>query len=455
MDRARKIYRYMLFFILLLSLLLIGFLGYRIKKMIPDQILLRKGQTEELNIGIPVSAVILRSPVEHGNRAESREMAQMIHAEHGKAKAELTTPVVSAFHMTSDTGTSYEMQLRFLGIIPLKTVQMQTVAEQNVLVSGKPIGIYLKTPGVLVIDTGAFAGNTGEQICPADGILQSGDYVMQIDHTDLEGKKDFVNRIKNSNGAQMILTIRRNGEMSEVRITPAQCEEGIYKIGVWVRDSAQGIGTMTYETADGHFGALGHGIADADIGELLALSKGSIYDTSILAVHTSDGTKPGELTGVLSFEEEDYLGRIEENTEAGIYGSFCKPSGSDSREDAITETSADTSVENDVAETMKYPIALKQEVREGAAQIYTSFDGTGAFYDIEITRLRYEEDSNQNITLTVTDPELLAKTGGIVQGMSGSPILQNGKIVGAVTHVLVKQPEKGYGIFIENMLAHN
>lgn len=455
MDRARKIYRYMLFFILLLSLLLIGFLGYRIKKMIPDQILLRKGQTEELNIGIPVSAVILRSPVEHGNRAESREMAQMIHAEHGKAKAELTTPVVSAFHMTSDTGTSYEMQLRFLGIIPLKTVQMQTVAEQNVLVSGKPIGIYLKTPGVLVIDTGAFAGNTGEQICPADGILQSGDYVMQIDHTDLEGKKDFVNRIKNSNGAQMILTIRRNGEMSEVRITPAQCEEGIYKIGVWVRDSAQGIGTMTYETADGHFGALGHGIADADIGELLALSKGSIYDTSILAVHTSDGTKPGELTGVLSFEEEDYLGRIEENTEAGIYGSFCKPSGSDSREDAITETSADTSVENDGAETMKYPIALKQEVREGAAQIYTSFDGTGAFYDIEITRLRYEEDSNQNITLTVTDPELLAKTGGIVQGMSGSPILQNGKIVGAVTHVLVKQPEKGYGIFIENMLAHN
>lgn len=253
----------------------------------------------------------------------------------------------------------------------------------------------------------------------------------------------------------MILTIRRNGEMSEVRITPAQCEEGIYKIGVWVRDSAQGIGTMTYETADGHFGALGHGIADADIGELLALSKGSIYDTSILAVHTSDGTKPGELTGVLSFEEEDYLGRIEENTEAGIYGSFCKPSGSDSREDAITETSADTSVENDGAETMKYPIALKQEVREGAAQIYTSFDGTGAFYDIEITRLRYEEDSNQNITLTVTDPELLAKTGGIVQGMSGSPILQNGKIVGAVTHVLVKQPEKGYGIFIENMLAHN
>ena len=455
MDRARKIYRYMLFFILLLSLLLIGFLGYRIKKMIPDQILLRKGQTEELNIGIPVSAVILRSPVEHGNRAESREMAQMIHAEHGKAKAELTTPVVSAFHMTSDTGTSYEMQLRFLGIIPLKTVQMQTVAEQDVLVSGKPIGIYLKTPGVLVIDTGAFAGNTGEQICPADGILQSGDYVMQIDHADLEGKKDFVNRIKNSNGAQMILTIRRNGEMSEVRITPAQCEEGIYKIGVWVRDSAQGIGTMTYETADGHFGALGHGIADADIGELLALSKGSIYDTSILAVHTSDGTKPGELTGVLSFEEEDYLGRIEENTEAGIYGSFCKPSGSDSREDAITETSADTSVENDGAETMKYPIALKQEVREGAAQIYTSFDGTGAFYDIEITRLRYEEDSNQNITLTVTDPELLAKTGGIVQGMSGSPILQNGKIVGAVTHVLVKQPEKGYGIFIENMLAHN
>lgn len=428
----------MLFFVLLLSLLLIGFLGCRIKKMIPDQILLRKGQTEELNIGIPVSAAV-----------------QTTGTDHSKESTRITTPVVSAFHMISDTGSSYEMQLRFLGIIPLKTVQMQTVAEQDVMVSGKPIGIYLKTPGVLVIDTGAFTGSGGESVCPADGILQSGDYVMQINHTDLEGKKDFVNRIKNSNGAQMIFTIQRNGERSEVRITPAQCEEGVYKIGVWVRDSAQGIGTMTYETADGRFGALGHGIADADIGELLALSKGSIYDTSILAVHTSDGTKPGELTGVLSFEEDDYLGRIEENTEAGIYGSFCKPSVIDSLDEVIIETSADTSGESDAGETMKYPIALKQEVREGAAQIYTAFDGTGTFYDIEITRLRYEEESNQNITLTVTDPELLAKTGGIVQGMSGSPILQNGKIVGAVTHVLVKQPEKGYGIFIENMLEHN
>ena len=115
----------------------------------------------------------------------------------------------------------------------------------------------------------------------------------------------------------------------------------------------------------------------------------------------------------------------------------------------------DTSGKSDVTESMKYPIALKQEVQEGAAQIYTSFDGTGAFYDIEITQLRYEDDGNQNITLTVTDPVLLAKTGGIVQGMSGSPILQNGKIVGAVTHVLVRQPEKGYGIFIENMMERN
>ena len=197
MDRAGKIYRYMLFSILFLSLLLIGFLGYRIKKMIPDQILLRKGQTEELNIGIPVSAAV-----------------QTTGTDRSKENARITTPVVSAFHMTSDTGTSYEMQLRFLGIIPLKTVQMQTVAEQEVFVSGKPIGIYLKTPGVLVIDTGMFTGSSGESVCPAEGILQSGDYVMQINHTDLEGKKDFVNRIKNSNGEQMILTIQRNGEMS-------------------------------------------------------------------------------------------------------------------------------------------------------------------------------------------------------------------------------------------------
>ena len=161
------------------------------------------------------------------------------------------------------------------------------------------------------------------------------------------------------------------------------------------------------------------------------------------------------MRGILSFDEGDYLGRIEENTEAGIYGSFCKPSKADSGDEVIIETSLDTSGKSDVTESMKYPIALKQEVQVGAAQIYTSFDGTGAFYDIEITQLRYEDDGNQNITLTVTDPVLLAKTGGIVQGMSGSPILQNGKIVGAVTHVLVRQPEKGYGIFIENMMERN
>ena len=407
----------MLFSILFLSLLLIGFLGYRIKKMIPDQILLRKGQTEELNIGIPVSAAV-----------------QTTGTDRSKENARITTPVVSAFHMTSDTGTSYEMQLRFLGIIPLKTVQMQTVAEQEVFVSGKPIGIYLKTPGVLVIDTGMFTGSSGESVCPAEGILQSGDYVMQINHTDLEGKKDFVNRIKNSNGEQMILTIQRNGEMSEVRLTPLQCEEGVYKIGVWVRDNAQGVGTMTYIDSQGNFGALGHGINDVDTSNLMEMNDGTLYQTEIISIQKGTAGHPGEMTGMIVYSDDRILGDITGNSVRGIFGKCNDKALAMGTEEAM-------------------PIGLKQEIRKGPAQILCTVDGTTRYYDIEITDIHLDHDNvNRGIELKVTDSDLIALTGGIVQGMSGAPIIQNGKFVGAVTHVLVQDSTRGYGIFIENML---
>ena len=326
------------------------------------------------------------------------------------------------------------MQLRFLGIIPLKTVQMQTVAEQEVFVSGKPIGIYLKTPGVLVIDTGMFTGSSGESVCPAEGILQSGDYVMQINHTDLEGKKDFVNRIKNSNGEQMILTIQRNGEMSEVRLTPLQCEEGVYKIGVWVRDNSQGVGTMTYIDSQGNFGALGHGINDVDTSNLMKMNDGTLYQTEIISIQKGTAGHPGEMTGMIVYSDDRILGDITSNSVRGIFGKCNDKALALGTEEAM-------------------PIGLKQEIRKGPAQILCTVDGTTRYYDIEITDIHLDHDNvNRGIELKVTDSDLIALTGGIVQGMSGAPIIQNGKFVGAVTHVLVQDSTRGYGIFIENML---
>lgn len=330
---------------------------------------------------------------------------------------------------------SYRAELRLFGIIPFKTVQIEVIDESMVYPAGLPIGIYVKTPGVLVIGTGDFIDEQGNPAMPAEHVLRVGDYILTVNGTPVTGKSDFVSRVAQSGGEVLVMTIERGGEQFDVAVRPVRDQDREYKIGIWIKDSAQGIGTLTYVDADGEFGALGHGVSDSDIGVMLELGEGALYRTDIIGITKGKRGVPGELTGIIRYTDSNCLGSVTENSASGIHGEVNRK---------LMEQIAADPVE----------IGLKQEVSIGPAQIYCNIDGEARYYDIEIVDLDYDSQNiNKGITIQVTDRRLIALTGGIVQGMSGSPIIQNGRLVGAVTHVLVNDATRGYGIFIEEMLG--
>lgn len=415
----------------------------------PDKIMIYQGQDQDVHFPIPVRATLCKLDDGTGKlsndelcKPKKDTVTQTIEYDQTQNNSEnltMTTPIVQTMNIIGGTGTQYQMQLSALGIVPMQSISVEVVSPKKVTLSGEAIGIFLKTQGVLVIDTGNFDTAWGKSISPAKDILQSGDYILKINGQNVNAKKDVTSLIQDCRGKELVFTIQRNGEISEVVITPEQDEQGIYKIGIWVRDSAQGIGTVTYVTEEGEFGALGHGIGDTDTQALMHLGKGSVYETEILAITKGEAGTPGQLTGMISFEQDDYLGKLTDNTNVGVFGVL-----KDIKEGEDTLTKQD----------IVCPVALKQEVKRGEAQIYCDINGTPEFYDAKIERISYNGgEDNRQIMLTVTDNRLLEQTGGIVQGMSGSPIVQEGKIIGAVTHVFVNDPTKGYGIFIENMLC--
>lgn len=332
---------------------------------------------------------------------------------------------------------SYRAELRLFGIIPFKTVQIEVIDESMVYPAGLPIGIYVKTPGVLVIGTSDFIDEQGNPAMPAEHVLRVGDYILTVNGTPVTGKSDFVSRVAQSGGQVMVMTIERGGEQFDVAVRPVRDQDREYKIGIWIKDSAQGIGTLTYVDADGEFGALGHSVSDSDIGVTLELGEGALYRTDIIGITKGRRGVPGELTGIIRYTDSNCLGSVTENSASGIHGEVNRK--------LMEQISADP-----------IEIGLKQEVSIGPAQIYCNIDGEAKYYDIEITDLDYDSQNiNKGITIQVTDRRLIALTGGIVQGMSGSPIIQNGRLVGAVTHVLVNDATRGYGIFIEEMLGRS
>ena len=324
-----------------------------------------------------------------------------------------------------------------LGVIPLKDIQVNLVEEQSVIPGGEAIGIYMKTKGILVVGTGTVGGADGLDYEPALNVVQSGDYITAVDGSPVADKEALVEMVNKSGGKEVVLEVWRDGETTSLKIAPVRTGEEEYKLGVWVRDDTQGIGTLTYVDGQQHFGALGHGISDVDTGGLLALSGGTLYHTDILSVTKGERGVPGELSGVIRYREDEKLGEIAENTEEGIFGTV------------------NAQREEIAAAAEPVEIAYKQEVVEGPATILCSVDGTVQEYQAEIEKIYLNSrEANKSMVIRVTDPVLLEKTGGIVQGMSGSPILQNGKLIGAVTHVFIQDATSGYGIFIENMLGH-
>ena len=328
---------------------------------------------------------------------------------------------------------SYQIRCKWLGVLPLKTIKVHTVEKQEVLVSGSPVGIYMETKGVLVIESGEITDREGIRRTPAEHIIQSGDYICEIDGKVLTGKRQLMQLVRENQGEPMELQVIRHQETIKLEMTPVETEDGSYKLGIWVRDNIQGIGTLTYVEPNGTFGALGHGISDADTGERLEISDGDLYRADILSIRKGTAGTPGELRGVINYREENRIGTICGNSQYGIRGQM-EPG-------KYTES------------MKKIPTGLKQEIQTGKAEIRCDIGDGIREYQCEILEIDSNaRDTNKCFVLRITDDDSLSRTGGIVQGMSGSPVLQNGKLIGAITHVFVNDPTKGYGIFIENMM---
>lgn len=326
-------------------------------------------------------------------------------------------------------GQTNQVDLMLFGMIPIKSAQVQELQEQMLIPCGTPFGVKLLTDGVMVVAINDVDTAAGKQNPAKKAGLEVGDVVVSLDGAHVCTNQQVGKMVADSNGEPMNVCYRRDGKDQSTTLVPVKSSTGgQWRAGLWVRDSSAGIGTVTFCTGDGVFGGLGHPICDVDTGEILPLASGEIVGATITGVNKGICGAAGELCG--NFLSNDSLGNVEFNTECGLFGKLKEP---------LTTHEA-------------VPLGLKQDVQTGNATIYTTLSGEEPKeYDVEIESVDYH-DNTRNLIVKVTDPDLLETTGGIVQGMSGSPILQNGKLIGAVTHVLVNDPSKGYGIFAETML---
>ena len=301
---------------------------------------------------------------------------------------------------------------------------------------GTIVGIYTECEGVFVIETCEIETIDGQFKNPVRDKLYTGDYIQKVNGIEIKEKEDLVDALNNCDGKPLELIVVRDDKTLTIKATPVKGKNGKYMLGAWVKDDLAGVGTITYFTENGQFAALGHGMNDGVTDKLLQAKGGDIYFSDIIGIQKGEKGEPGEVKGVIYYGASNHIGELDTNCTEGIYGK-------------LDEDDLKRYIKNEKA----YEVAEKQEIKTGAAQIITDISGEKMYFDIEITYVDYLAfNSHKGLHIEVTDPDLIELTGGIVQGMSGSPIIQNGKIVGAVTHVLINDPEKGYGIFIDEMM---
>ncbi|MDO5397312.1 MAG: SpoIVB peptidase [bacterium] len=319
-------------------------------------------------------------------------------------------------------------------ILIAAAIQTCAYAEDNdvyVIPSGRSVGVKLYTDGLTVAGVEKITGADGKSVSPAaDAGIKKGDIIYSVNGVALSTVEQLAGEI-NKSPDSVRLEVRRGCESMSITADPAEASDNALKLGMWVRDSTAGIGTITYYQPENNtYAALGHGICDSDTGNILTVKSGNIQQCNDLTVKKSERGAPGELDAVFNGPE---LGVVELNSSAGIYGKM----------------NSDEYVRGNPVK-----IAPDIEVHEGEAYIMTDAAGGGVeYYTVELQKLKPGSDDTKGIVFKVTDERLKEATGGVVKGMSGAPIIQEGKLVGAVTHVFVNDPMKGYGIFIENMLA--
>lgn len=310
------------------------------------------------------------------------------------------------------------------------------ISDIQVIPVGEVVGIKLYTSGVLVVGTSGIESEDGQTYKPYENTeIQEGDSIISINDNIVNNTEELIDAINMYDGEKIKVTFVRNDEEKTCEIIPVKDKVGKYKIGLWVRDSAAGVGTVTFYSEETQsFAALGHAITDIDTGDIIQTSSGEIDSVNILSIVKGQEQQPGKIQGTM--KQNSVIGNIYKNTQYGIYGIIKNP----------TNMNIDYS--------RKMYVASRQEISLGEAIILSNIDGQLKEYKIEIQKTYLNNNyDNKSMVIKVTDEELLNKTGGIVQGMSGSPIIQNGKFCGAVTHVFVRDPSIGYAVFADRMIS--
>lgn len=410
--------KYIFLFILIL---VIGF-SLQLSQILfyPSSIKIIKGENKNLNISFPYTL-------------DKNTDENVVNAIYSEGTNNLSNSLILR---GVDKGKA-NIEVKLLGLIPVKNYSVDVIDRPLITPGGNAIGVRMNTKGVLVVAVTEVIDIDGNRSSPArEAGLKVGDSIIEIDGEKIVSSEQVVKILNEAKENEIQILVLRNKNEFISKSKPIQClQDNAYRLGIWVRDKTSGIGTMTYyDEETNSFGALGHGITDMDTGSLLTVEKGLIMNAKISDVEQGKKGTPGEIRGVF-YKTDDILGEIEANTTFGIYGNLLD---------------GDMKIKN----KEKIPIGFKEEVELGKAYIMSTLeDNIVEMFEIEIQKLEAQSSPSQkSMIIKVTDGKLLEKTGGIVQGMSGSPIIQNNKLIGAVTHVFVNDPTKGYGLYIEWML---
>lgn len=334
-------------------------------------------------------------------------------------------------YQNSSKVSPIENDIKLLGIIPVKTTSIIQSKPKKVSVSGESFGIKLYTDGVIIVGIRDVETDKGKCNPAKEAGLEKGDIIIEINGKKVYSADSVTDILNDNNGKDYKITVKRNGNYKEFLLKPAySSSQGCYKVGLWVRDSTAGVGTITYyDKSNNTVSALGHPITDVDTNEIMPILDGEAVRATVTKIYKS---KAGEAGSLCCEFTNDIIGTLKKNCQSGIYGKYT------------------CTLKN----TYEYEVASPNEIVRGPVQILCTIDsGKAKFYNAQISRISYRENKKgKNMVVKITDERLLEKTGGIVQGMSGSPIIQNGKLVSALTHVIVDSPEKGYAIFAQDMV---
>ncbi len=413
-----------LFGLLVISVIVAFFFTSTIQSFVtfPSEMRMFESAEKQLRLSLPISATVSSS--------DSNVV---------KVNGENTSKYDSLdfFTVESNQQGQSKLTIKLFGLIPFKSVNVNVIKDVKVVPGGQTIGVKLNSVGVMVVGHHSISINNKEAISPSEKAgIRIGDTIVKINGDRVSSVNDVVDKVNENGDKEIEFELLRNNEKVSLKVTPIfDKEANLYRLGLYIRDSAAGVGTLTfYDPTTKYYGALGHVITDADTQRPIIVGDGKILYSDVTSIDKGESGKPGGKRAIFS-EESTIIGDIASNTPFGIFGQLVSKPKNGLINEAI-------------------PIALPEEVVEGPAEILTVIEGQKVEkFQIEIVNVVNQSyPATKGMVIKVTDPRLLDKTGGIIQGMSGSPIIQNGKLVGAVTHVFVNDPTSGYGSYIEWMI---